>query len=124
LLFPAKSEIEAAGGIPSRKEIRDMHAKKKSPSAEAEDRMIAGEIAKAQEFSAYYRNGPHEKYIERGIPTYRQAAKRRDELVAEHSQSGRGGLVYAITKLGSFDCTPELIALAREIAPDNQALAE
>lgn len=92
-----------------------MPAKTLSASAIAENRLIAAEIAKATEFSAYYRNGPHEKYVERGFPTYEAACQRRDELVAEHSRFGRGGLVYAITSLGSFDCTDELVALAGEI---------
>lgn len=78
-----------------------------------EDRQIAREIARATEFSAFYRNGPHEKYTIRGLASYEAACSERDRLVAEHSRFGRGGLVYAITPLGSFDCTPELVALAR-----------
>ncbi len=81
-----------------------------------EDRLIAREIARATEFSAFYRNGPHEKYTVRGLPTYEAAVAEADRLVAEHSRFGRRALVYAITPLGSFDCTPELVALAREIA--------
>jgi hypothetical protein len=81
-----------------------------------DDIAIAREIRRATEFSAFYRNGPHEKYTVRGLPSYEAACAERDRLVAEHSRYGRGGMVYAITPLGSFPCDDALIALSREIA--------
>ena len=80
-----------------------------------EDRMIAREIARATEFSAYYRNGPRDKTVIRGIATYEEAKAKVAEIVAAQSRFGRGGLVYAITPIGSFPCDDKLIALSREI---------
>lgn len=81
-----------------------------------DDLAQAAEIAKAHEFVAFYRNGPFEKYRVDGFDTYEAAADERDRLVAEHSQYGRGGLVYAINAIGSFPCDNRMIALAREIS--------
>ncbi len=80
-----------------------------------EDILIAQSIAKAIEFSAFYRNGPHEKYKETGFETYGLARIRADKMAAEHSKFGRGAIVYAITKEGySLPCDEKLMALAYE----------
>lgn len=89
---------------------------KMTPAAREEFEAIAAEIAKAHEFTAHYRNGPHDKITERGFTNYAEAAEARDRIVAERSKFGRGGLVYAVNKLGSFPCTPELIERASQIA--------
>lgn len=80
-----------------------------------EDLKLALEISTAREFSAFYRNGPHEKLVERGFETYEAARERADEMEREHSRFGRKAMVYAITKLGSFPCDARMIGLAREI---------
>lgn len=87
----------------------------KTNAPHPDDIAQAREIAKATEFCAFYRNGPHEKYREPGFPTYEAAKARMEELVAEHSRHGRGGLVYAINPLGSFPCDDRMIALARSL---------
>lgn len=88
---------------------------KLSPAALADLRDQAAEIAKAHEFSAHYRNGPHEKTTLRGFATYEAARAAADQLEA-NSQFGRRSIVYAINRLGSFPCTDQLIAMARELA--------
>jgi hypothetical protein len=52
----------------------------------------------------------------RGLASYEAAEAVAAEMNSE-SRFGRRAIVYAINKLGSFDCTPELIAMAREINP-------
>lgn len=87
----------------------------KAAKPHPEDILIAQAIANAKEFSAFYRNGPHEKYLERGFPNYASARRRADELAAKHSKFGRGAMVYAITKENySMACDPKLMALAYE----------
>lgn len=80
-----------------------------------DDIAIARQIARATEFSAFLRVGPHEKYQERGLPSYEAAAKRRDQLVASHSKFGRKGLVYAINSLGSFPCDDKMMAIVADL---------
>lgn len=76
-----------------------------------DDLAQAAEIAKAHEFSAHLRKGPHEKYTTRGLGSYEEASAELDRLKAEHQ--GRRGLVYAINRLGSFPCDDRMIDLAR-----------
>jgi hypothetical protein len=89
-----------------------------------EELLLARAIAGAKEFSAYYRAGPHEKYVERGYPDYESARAAADRIEAQHSKFGRGAMVYAITPENySIDCSPERVALAKQIkeSPDVQS---
>ena len=86
-----------------------------SAAAKADLLDQAREIAKATEFSAFYRAGPFDTRRERGFATYEDAKAAADRLAAD-SKFGRGAIVYAINPLGSFPCTDQLIAMAREIA--------
>ncbi len=79
----------------------------------ADEIMIAVEIAKATEFAAFMRVGPHEKFAIRGFPDYEAARRAADEIEAKHSRFGRKAIVYAITQMGSFPCDDRMIALAR-----------
>lgn len=88
--------------------------KKKSAATIAEEAVIAREIAKADYFTAFLRVGPHEKYIERR-DTYEEAKQAGEALRAQHSAFGRRPVIYAVNKLGSFDCTDELVAMARAL---------
>ena len=78
-----------------------------------DDLAQAREIAKAHEFSAHLRKGPHEKYTTRGIASYPEARDELARLKAEHQ--GRRGIVYAINSLGSFPCDDRMIALAERV---------
>lgn len=89
----------------------------KTKAPHPDDLAQAAEIAKATEFVAFYRNGPHEKVREPGFPSYEAAKARVAEIVAERSRHGRGGLVYAVNALGSFPCDDRMIALARSLMP-------
>jgi hypothetical protein len=101
--------------IASNEEIRGMQTpKRKSASAQAEEREIAAQIARADYFTAHLRVGPHEKYTERA-DSYEGAVEAGNQLKAQHSRFGRSAVIYAVNSLGSFDCTPELIALARSL---------
>lgn len=80
-----------------------------------EDIDLARQIGRATHFTAYFRRGPFAKWREE-CPTYETAAKRADELAAEHGIAGQGkrGLVYAITPEGySIACTPALYAMSQ-----------
>lgn len=89
-----------------------MAAKKHHP----EDLAFARYIAEAKEFSAFLRTGPHEKFKLDGFGSYEEARAAADGLEREHSRFGRRAIVYAITRQGySIDCSPKLVALAREI---------
>lgn len=85
------------------------------PKPSEEELVFAREIARATEFSAYYRNGPHEKYVERGLPDFETARARADALESEHSKFGRKAIVYAISPLGTFDCNDRLMAIVRDM---------
>lgn len=88
----------------------------KSKAAEADDLARARSIAQAVEFTAYLRCGPHEKYVERGVPSYEQAKAMVAELEAAYSKWGRKGIVYAITPQGyTMDCNDEIMALVEQI---------
>lgn len=88
---------------------------KKAAKPHPEDILIAKAIANAVEFSAFYRNGPHEKYIVRGLPDYATARREADQLAAKHSKFARGAMVYAITPEGySHPCDDRMMALAAE----------
>lgn len=89
--------------------------RKKSKSAEAEDRELAAQIAKAHSFNAFLFIGPRERYRSIGFPTYEEARGMGDLLEKEHPHPSRRAIIYAVNKLGSFACTPELIELARQI---------
>jgi hypothetical protein len=87
----------------------------KSAAALDEEQFLAGEIAKAVYFTAHVRVSPTQKFTERR-ETYEAACARRDELVAEHSRHGRGGMVYAVTPRGdSIPCTDSLVELSRSL---------
>ena len=68
-------------------------------------------------FTAYFRRGPHDKWVERDLPSYEAARARADALAAEHgiAQQGKGGLVYAVCP-GNYSvlCTPAIMQLAKE----------
>lgn len=85
------------------------------PKPSDEEILFAREIARSTEFSAYYRNGPHEKYVVRGFPDFDSARARADALEAEHSRFGRKAIVYAISPLGTFDCNARLMAIVAEL---------
>lgn len=87
----------------------------KSKSAQAEDAMLAGEIAKAKRFSASLHLGPgdrHTRYIEQGGPAGYAEALAQAEDLNKLSRFGRRAIVYAINPLGSFPVSPELARLA------------
>lgn len=87
-----------------------------------EDLLIAKAIAEAKEFSAFYRNGPHEKYCHRGLPDYASARLIADDLAAKHSKFGRGAIVYAITPEGySHPCDDRMMALAAQFGGSDHA---
>ena len=88
--------------------------KAKSASAQAEERMIAGEIAKSAEFTACLHLGPGNRMTAEGMTSYEEAQEAAGQL-NEHSRFGRKAVIYAITKLGSFPCDDALIALARSL---------
>lgn len=78
---------------------------------------LAALVNQASEFTAYYRNGPQEKYTLRGFTNYDDARAAADKLEQEHSRFGRRALVYAIAPRNiSVPCDGELMALAQEIA--------
>lgn len=78
-----------------------------------DDLAQAAEIAKAHEFSAHLRKGPHEKYTTRGLASYDEAKAELARLKAEHQ--GNRGIVYAINRLGSFPCDDRIVALAERV---------
>lgn len=92
---------------------------RKSKAAEAEDRMLAGEIAKAHAFSAFLQRGQADRLkitIEEAGPSgYAKARLAADELNRQ-SQFGRGAIVYAINRIGSFPVDENLARLAGLIA--------
>lgn len=85
------------------------------PKPSDEEILFAREIARAKEFSAYYRNGPHQKFVERGLPDFDTARARADALEAEYSKFGRKAIVYAISPLGTFDCNDRLMAIVADM---------
>jgi hypothetical protein len=86
-----------------------------SINAREEDRLLAIEITKAHRFSTCLHLGPcdrHTHYFDAPWPDgYRQALADADEL-NKLSKFGRRTVIYAINKLGSFDVSPKLAALA------------
>ena len=88
--------------------------RRKSTSAMAEERMIAAEIAKSNEFTACLHLGPGNRQTATGMTTYEEALEAKAQLDAG-SRFGRKAIIYAVTKLGSFPCDDELIALARSL---------
>lgn len=83
---------------------------KKSRAAMEEDRLLAAEIAKADQFSASIRLGPHDKRTSY-CGTYAEAVAAKAALDSE-SQFGRKAVIYAINRLGSFPVSEELAKLA------------
>ena len=88
--------------------------KRKSASAQAEERMIAAEIAKSNRFTACLHLGPGNRHTADGMTSYEEAQEAAAQL-NEMSQYGRRAIIYAVTKLGSFPCDDALIALARSL---------
>lgn len=88
-------------------------SKRKSASALAEEAMLAKEIAKAHAFSAFLLFGPKDRrkvLIEQGGPEgYAKAVEAADQLNAQARADGstRSAIIYAISRLGSFDVSPE-----------------
>lgn len=88
--------------------------KAKSASAQAEERMIASEIAKSNQFTACLHLGPANRHTAEGMTSYEEAKIAADQL-DQMSKFGRRAIIYAVTKLGSFPCDDALIALARSL---------
>lgn len=92
--------------------------KRQSASAKAEAEMLAQQIAKAHAFSAFLLFGPRDRrkvQIDQGGPEgYAAVLAAADQLNAQARADGstRTAIVYAISKLGSFDVDPAAAKLA------------
>lgn len=96
-----------------------MNAKRKSPSQIEEERASAQMIAKAESFSAVIvLGGPGGRHAEHGLPDWESAQKAEARLNGL-SRFGRRAVIYAVSHKGtrSTPCTPDLVAMAREINP-------
>ena len=94
----------------------------RSKASVEEDAMIADQIAKAHSFSAFLLAGPFDRrkaVIPTGGPEgYAEAVRIGDEMTAQARSEGsrKRAIIYAISKLGSFDVTPEMAKAAGLIA--------
>jgi hypothetical protein len=91
--------------------------KRKSRSQLEEERASAEQIAQAQSFTAaIVLGGPGGRHAHHGLATYAEAEAMEIEL-NKLSRYGRRAVIYAVRGERSTPCTPELIAMAREINP-------
>lgn len=94
-----------------------MTPKPKSRSQLEEERSSAEQIAMAKSFTAVIvLGGPGGRHAHHGLATFEEAQQAEAEL-NKLSRYGRRALIYAVRGNRSTPCTPELVAMAREINP-------